>query len=110
MSTEQQGLIHYESKGPGLLANGVSSTSSSIQIYLTDVCHPASANCRLKLITQCINGLGNGSAVVKPDVISDTEFYTHLKIIDIISIIGLISIITIICIRSIIVNYIVGYE
>jgi hypothetical protein len=39
----------------------------------------------------------------------DTEFDTHLKIIDIISIIGIISITTIIRIRSIIVNYTGSY-
>ena len=71
-------------KNQRFLTNGVSSISCSIPIYLTDACHPASAHSRLnlKLNTQCINGLGNGSAFVQPDVICDTEFNTHLKIID----------------------------
>ena len=81
-------------KNQRTLANGESYISRSIRICLTDVRHPASAHSRLKLITQCINGLGNACAFVQPDVISgcDTEFDTHLKIIDMISIIGIISI------------------
>ena len=73
----------------------------TLQMYAIQ---PTSAHSRLKLITQCINGLGDACAFVKPDVIRDTEFDTHLKIIDIISIIGIIRIITIIRIRYIIAN------
>ena len=40
-----------------------------------------SAHSRLEIITQLINSLGNGCAFVQPDVIRDTEFHTHLKII-----------------------------
>ena len=66
-----------------------------------------SAHSRRKLITQCINCLGNGFAFVQPDVIRETQFDTHLKIIGIMSIIVIIRIKTIICIRDIIVYYMV---
>ena len=64
-----------------LLANGVSSINRSIRICLTDVCHPASAYHRLEFSTQCINGLGKGCAFVQPDVICNTEFDMHLKLV-----------------------------
>ena len=69
-------------KNQRFLTNGLSSISWSIPIYLT-----ASAHCRLKINTQCINCMSNGSAFVQPDVIRNAQFYTHLKIIDIMSII-----------------------
>ena len=77
---EQERLKHQESKDP---ASGQwrSSFSRSTRICLTEVRHPASAHSRFKLITQCINCLGNAYAFVPPDMIRDTEFDTHLKIL-----------------------------
>jgi hypothetical protein len=63
------------------LAQSDSSRSLSIWIGFADVRHPPSAYSRLEIITQLINSLGNGCAFVLPDVISDTESHTHLKMI-----------------------------
>ena len=66
-------------KHPSALSNGDHWSNRPSRIGLTDVLHPTSTHCRFELVTQCINRLGNGCALVLPDVISNSEIQTNLQ-------------------------------
>jgi hypothetical protein len=79
VSIQTKSIKDSITKHQSLFSDGGIWRNRPIGIGLADVREPSSPLFRLEPITQCINSLGNDSALFLPDVICNSEFDKNLR-------------------------------